>query len=118
MFLTSLWSSDVNIMTSLLTLFPGMLAQVAQGFGLLLGTVCMNPKTAQTIASIVVLAFTLVGGYFVRGEAHSPTHSSKLCAACLQRLLRLVPSVETSPRHCLGQMNFMPWPYLDMHIIM
>lgn len=41
--------------------------QVAQGFGLLLGTVCMNPKTAQTIASIVVLAFTLVGGYFVRG---------------------------------------------------
>jgi hypothetical protein len=45
-------------------------AQVAQGFGLLLGTVCMNPKTAQTIASIVVLAFTLVGGYFVRGNAH------------------------------------------------
>jgi hypothetical protein len=42
---------------------------VAQGFGLLLGTVCMNPKTAQTIASIVVLAFTLVGGYFVRGES-------------------------------------------------
>ena len=40
---------------------------MAQGFGLLLGTVCMNPKTAQTIASIVVLAFTLVGGYFVRG---------------------------------------------------
>lgn len=44
------------------------MAQVAQGFGLLLGTVCMNPKTAQTIASIVVLAFTLVGGYFVRGN--------------------------------------------------
>ncbi|CAL8462005.1 g1536 [Coccomyxa elongata] len=44
-----------------------LLGLVAQGFGLLLGTVCMNPKTAQTIASIVVLAFTLVGGYFVRG---------------------------------------------------
>ena len=42
--------------------------QVAQGFGLLLGTLAMNPKTAQTIASIVVLAFTLVGGYFVKGE--------------------------------------------------
>ena len=45
--------------------------QVAQGFGLLLGTLAMNPKTAQTIASIVVLAFTLVGGYFVRGELPS-----------------------------------------------
>ncbi|EIE25035.1 P-loop containing nucleoside triphosphate hydrolase protein [Coccomyxa subellipsoidea C-169] len=44
-----------------------LMGLVAQGFGLLLGTVCMNPKTAQTIASIVVLAFTLVGGYFVRG---------------------------------------------------
>lgn len=46
--------------------------QVAQGFGLLLGTLAMNPKTAQTIASIVVLAFTLVGGYFVRGELLKP----------------------------------------------
>ena len=43
------------------------MVQVAQGFGLLLGTLAMNPKTAQTIASIVVLAFTLVGGYFVKG---------------------------------------------------
>ena len=42
---------------------------MAQGFGLLLGTLAMNPKTAQTIASIVVLAFTLVGGYFVKGRA-------------------------------------------------
>ena len=42
---------------------------MAQGFGLLLGTLAMNPKTAQTIASIVVLAFTLVGGYFVKGRS-------------------------------------------------
>ena len=41
---------------------------MAQGFGMLLGTVTMNAKTAQTIASIVVLAFILTGGYFVRGE--------------------------------------------------
>jgi hypothetical protein len=27
------------------------------------------PKTAQTIASIVVLTFVLTGGYFVRGAA-------------------------------------------------
>lgn len=48
--------------------------QVAQGFGMLLGTVTMNAKTAQTIASIVVLAFILTGGYFVRGaRSSSPT---------------------------------------------
>ena len=52
------------------------MVQVAQGFGLLLGTLAMNPKTAQTIASIVVLAFTLVGGYFVRGELLSSSDCS------------------------------------------
>jgi hypothetical protein len=26
----------------------------------------MNPKTAQTIASVIMLAFMLVGGYYVR----------------------------------------------------
>ena len=41
--------------------------QVAQSFGLLLGTILMNPKTAQTIAAILMLAFVLTGGYFVRG---------------------------------------------------
>ncbi len=45
--------------------------QVAQGLGLLLGTAVMNPKTAQTIASITVLTMVLVGGYFVRGNSHS-----------------------------------------------
>ena len=42
-------------------------AQVAQGLGLLIGTIVSVPKTAQTIASIVVLTFVLTGGYFVRG---------------------------------------------------
>eukprot|EP00884_Botryococcus_braunii_P016367 jgi/Botrbrau1/3413/Bobra.0337s0046.1 len=44
-----------------------LVALVAQGLGLLLGTSVMNPKTAQTIASILVLTMVLVGGYFVRG---------------------------------------------------
>jgi hypothetical protein len=26
----------------------------------------MNPKTAQTVASIIMLGFMLVGGYYVR----------------------------------------------------
>ncbi len=43
--------------------------QVAQSFGLLLGTILMNPKTAQTIAAILMLAFVLTGGYFVRGTS-------------------------------------------------
>ncbi|KAK9821260.1 hypothetical protein WJX74_004512 [Apatococcus lobatus] len=43
------------------------LSLVAQSFGLLLGTILMNPKTAQTIAAILMLAFVLTGGYFVRG---------------------------------------------------
>lgn len=54
---------------------------MAQGFGLLLGTLAMNPKTAQTIASIVVLAFTLVGGYFVKGRAFM-THMHLLAPLC------------------------------------
>jgi hypothetical protein len=39
---------------------------VAQSMGLLLGAAVMNPKTAQTIASVLMLAFMLVGGYYVR----------------------------------------------------
>ena len=30
----------------------------------------MNPKNAQTVATIVALTFVLVGGYFVRGIPH------------------------------------------------
>jgi len=38
----------------------------AQSLGLLLGAAVMNTKTAQTIASVMMLAFMLVGGYYVR----------------------------------------------------
>lgn len=38
----------------------------AQSWGLLLGAVFMNPKTAQTCASIMMLSFMLVGGFYVR----------------------------------------------------
>lgn len=38
---------------------------VTQSLGLLLGTIVMVPKTAQTIASVVMLTFVLTGGYFV-----------------------------------------------------
>ena len=42
--------------------------QVAQSYGLLLGTIVMVPKTAQTMAAILMLTFVLTGGYFVRGR--------------------------------------------------
>ena len=42
--------------------------QVAQSYGLLLGTLLMNPKTAQTIAAVFMLVYVLVAGFFVRGE--------------------------------------------------
>ena len=38
---------------------------VAQGIGLLLGAAVMNPKTAQTIASVTLLIIVLTGGFFV-----------------------------------------------------
>lgn len=44
-----------------------LLMQVAQSYGLLLGTIVMVPKTAQTMAAILMLTFVLTGGYFVRG---------------------------------------------------
>lgn len=38
---------------------------VAQGLGLLLGVVTMVPKTAQTLASVVMMAMVLTGGFFI-----------------------------------------------------
>ena len=55
--------------------------QVAQSYGLLLGTIVMVPKTAQTLAAIIMLTFILTGGYFVRGD-HSYMHSAR-SLACL-----------------------------------
>ena len=45
---------------------------MAQSYGLLLGTLLMNPKTAQTIAAVFMLVYVLVAGFFVRG----------VCLAC------------------------------------
>ena len=38
---------------------------VAQGLGLLLGSWFMNPKTAQTVAAVLMLTIVLTGGFFV-----------------------------------------------------
>ena len=52
--------------------YCGVWLQVAQSYGLLLGTIVMVPKTAQTLAAILMLTFILTGGYFVRGLFQSP----------------------------------------------
>ena len=62
----------------------------------------MNPKTAQTIASIVVLAFTLVGGYFVRGESPFTASLTKICSSMwwrlsLRRYKQVVLALESIP---------------------
>jgi len=38
---------------------------IAQGLGLMLGAYSMNPKTAQTLATILMLCIILTGGFFV-----------------------------------------------------
>jgi len=42
-----------------------LVTAVCQAFGLLLGCISMDPKTAQTIATVVFLAQMLTAGYFV-----------------------------------------------------
>lgn len=39
---------------------------VAQGFGLFVGATVMSAKSAQTIASVIMLSFMLVGGFYVQ----------------------------------------------------
>lgn len=39
---------------------------VAQAFGLLIGATVMQPKSAQTIAAVIMLTFMLVGGFYVQ----------------------------------------------------
>lgn len=46
---------------------PLAMPQVAQSWGLLIGTVVMNPKTGQTLAAVIMIVFMLTGGYFTRG---------------------------------------------------
>lgn len=38
-----------------------------QSLGLLLGALVMNPKSAQALASVVILCMVLTGGFFVVG---------------------------------------------------
>lgn len=40
---------------------------LAQSVGLMLGAIFMNPKNAQTVSTVIMLTFMLVGGYYVRG---------------------------------------------------
>jgi hypothetical protein len=43
-----------------------LVTSVAESWGLLIGGVFMEPKTAQTVTTVIMLAFLLVGGYYVR----------------------------------------------------
>lgn len=62
--------------------------QVAQSYGLLLGTIVMVPKTAQTLAAIIMLTFILTGGYFVRGD-HAYVHPPVHLRVCLHLLIHM-----------------------------
>ncbi|KAF5828872.1 hypothetical protein DUNSADRAFT_16957 [Dunaliella salina] len=44
---------------------------LAQSWGLLIGGVCMDPKQAQTVTTVVMLTFLLVGGFYVKGTTCS-----------------------------------------------
>ena len=78
--------------------------QVAQSYGLLLGTIVMVPKTAQTLAAIIMLTFILTGGYFVRGN-HSYSHPLGHLFVCVHLLIH----VRNICRH-LG--CFVPWGHV------
>lgn len=41
-----------------------LMVLTAESWGLLIGATVMNLKTAQTIATILTLAFMLVGGFY------------------------------------------------------
>lgn len=43
-----------------------VLVLIAQSVGLLLGAIFMDPKTAQTVSTVVMMSLMLVGGYYVR----------------------------------------------------
>jgi hypothetical protein len=69
---------------------PPQVMFVTQSFGLLLGTIVMVPKTAQTIASVVMLTFVLTGGYFVTSIpawigwlSESLDFSDPVCLCCI-----------------------------------
>ncbi|XP_059282826.1 ABC transporter G family member 9-like [Lycium ferocissimum] len=61
---TGLKPFATNFFSTLFTLLYGVL--VAQGLGLAIGAFVMNQRSATILGSVIMLSFTLVGGYFVR----------------------------------------------------
>ncbi|XP_027355275.1 ABC transporter G family member 9-like [Abrus precatorius] len=56
-----------NVVNFLYTLFSVLLnVLVAEGMGLAIGAVVMDQKSATTLASVIMLSFVLVGGYYVQ----------------------------------------------------
>ncbi|KAJ8527744.1 hypothetical protein K7X08_015195 [Anisodus acutangulus] len=60
--------SIVSFCTTLLSLLYNVL--VSQGLGLAIGAMVTDLKSANTLGSVIMLSFTLVGGYFVQ-HVHS-----------------------------------------------
>lgn len=56
-----------NVLNFLYTLFTLLLnVLVSQGLGLAIGAIVIDQKSASTLGSIILLAFLLVGGYYVQ----------------------------------------------------
>ncbi|KAL3333388.1 hypothetical protein AABB24_033463 [Solanum stoloniferum] len=70
---TGLKQSPVNFFSTLFTVLYGVL--VAQGLGLAIGAMIMDLKSATVLASVIMLSFTLVSGFFVQ---HVPSFISWL----------------------------------------
>ncbi|WMV39757.1 hypothetical protein MTR67_033142 [Solanum verrucosum] len=70
---TGLKQSSVNFFSTLFTVLYGVL--VAQGLGLAIGAMIMDLKSATVLASVIMLSFTLVSGFFVQ---HVPSFISWL----------------------------------------
>lgn len=64
-FMANLKLTAAAFFLSLLTVFLNVVT--AQGLGFLIGAVLMETKKATTLASIIMPAFMLTGGYFVQG---------------------------------------------------
>ncbi|XP_016561883.2 ABC transporter G family member 9-like [Capsicum annuum] len=60
---TGLKPFALNFFSTLFTLLFSVL--VSQGLGLALGALVMDQKSATVLGSVIMLSFTLVGGYFV-----------------------------------------------------
>ncbi|KAK7405211.1 hypothetical protein VNO78_06410 [Psophocarpus tetragonolobus] len=62
--MTGLKANVVNFTYTLLTTLLNVL--VSQGLGLAVGAIVLDQKSATTMASVVMLTFVLVGGYYVQ----------------------------------------------------